>query len=308
MRRWGLLLILGRPAAPEPCGAAVWCLGDVDCSFEQLPVVEQYDGVTYTVPYYSSAGDIMAAGADSGAELALIVSHGAVPNPGGYFCAGMDAVVAQSGVDPGRVIVIAPWYLGSGADTEPTPSQLQWTAGAHAPLSGDWRDGGDSDPAGGRPGNVSSYRVIDIIVERLLLSGAFPSLRGAVLWGDSAGGQVLARYALATHLPAQATQRLRIFPSNPSSFPYLDSRRWNYTFPDERCTLGEFRELDDEQLRACPGADQWRYGVAGLLPPYVVAGLDLARFPTLAVTYLQGTLSTRPAAPSSLPDRTGAPL
>ena len=75
-----------------------------------------------------------------------------------------------------------------------------------------------------RPGDVSSYRVVDLLVERLSLSGAFPRLRGVVLWGDSAGGQVLARYSLTTHLPTAALRRLRILPSNPSSFPYIDGR------------------------------------------------------------------------------------
>ena len=135
--------------AAVACGAAAWCRGDVDCTFEQLPVTQR-DGITFTVPYYSNAGDITAAGSED-AEIALVVSHGAVPDPGGYFCAGIDAAGMQSGVE-GRVIVVAPWYLGTGANVEPTPTQLQWTNSAHSPLSGDWRDGGDSDPAGGRPG------------------------------------------------------------------------------------------------------------------------------------------------------------
>ena len=183
-----LAAFTARQAALEPCGPSVWCREDVDCSFEQLPVTTLGDE-TFTVPYFSSHGNI-AAGGSLDAELALIVSHGAVPNPGGYFCAGMDAVARQSGVERSRIIVLAPWYLGTGADTPPSPTQLQWTNDAHSPLSGNWRDGGDSDPAGGRPGDVSSYRVLDILVERLLLSGEFPALRGATLWGDSAGGQV----------------------------------------------------------------------------------------------------------------------
>jgi hypothetical protein len=281
-----LVLRTAVAVASEPCGPSVWCREDVACSFEQLAVT-QMDGQVFTVPYFSSHGDI-AAGGDVDAELALIVSHGAVPNPGGYFCAGMDAAIMQSGVEASRVIVLAPWYLGSGADTAPTATQLQWTNSAQAPLSGNWRDGGDSDSAGGRPGDVSSYRVLDILVERLLLSGAFPRLRGAVLWGDSAGGQVLSRYALTTHLPPAAVQRMRIMPSNPSSFPYIDARRWNYTLVGGQCQLGELRELQPEEIAACPSFDLWRYGIAGLLPPYVAEGLDVARFPSMSVIYVQG--------------------
>lgn len=150
-------------------------------------------------------------------------------------------------------------------------------------------------------------KVLDVLVERLLTATAFPNLRGVILWGDSAGGQVLARYSLTTHLATASIARLRIFPSNPSSFPYLDSRRYNYTFvsptaaaadnatgaADGECVLGELRALDPHQLAACPDYDQWRYGIAGLLPPYVAAGLaredgGVRRFPTMPVTYLQG--------------------
>jgi hypothetical protein len=257
--------------------------------------VTEQDGVTFTVPYYSNIGNIMnsvEASRGHHAEIALVVSHGSVPNPGGYFCAGMDAAAGQISFDPSRVIVVAPWYLGMGADTKPTSTQLQWTAASHSPLSGDWRDGGDSDPAGGRPGDVSSYQVIDTVVKQLLLSGAFPKLRGVVLWGDSAGGQVLARYSLTTHLPLAVVNRLRIFPSNPSSFPYLDARRWSYTFTDDQCKLGELRVPDMNAIALCPNYDQWRYGIAGTQPPYVKAGLargGAPRFPSVSVTFVQGS-------------------
>ena len=154
----------------------------------------------------------------------------------------------------------------------------------------------DSNPAGGRPGDVSSFRVLDILVERLLLSGAFPRLRGAVLWGDSAGGQVLTRYSLTTHLPLAAIERMRILPSNPSSFPYIDDRRWNYTLSAAGvCELGELRVPSEDEVAACPEFDQWRYGIGGSLPPYVAAGLErpkggVRRFPSMPVTYVQGTL------------------
>ena len=104
---------------------------------------------------------------------------------------------------------------------------------------------------------------------------------------------MLARYALSTHLPPEAVARLRIMPSNPSSFPYLDDRRYNYTFVDGRCELGELRVPDADAIAACPGFDQWRYGIGGLLPPYVEEGLarpdgGVRRFPAMAVTYVQG--------------------
>ena len=94
-----------------------------------LPEAGTPEGQTFGTPAGSADADIV-----------LVVSHGAVPDPGGYFCAGMDAAAGQGSFDPARVIVVAPWYLGSGASTPPSATQLQWTTSAHQPLSGNWRD------------------------------------------------------------------------------------------------------------------------------------------------------------------------
>lgn len=244
----------------------------------------------FTVPYYSSIGDIATPAADAAEmEFALIISHGAVPDPGGYYCAGMEAASSQNG----SVGVIAPWYLDEYSRVPASDSQLQWNSSQAQPGGSGrgWRGGADCHPSGGRPGDVSSYRVLDIIVELLLQRSVFPKLRGVIMWGDSAGGQVLSRYALSTHLASSSLCQLRILSSNPSSFPYPSPLRHSYTFTEDTCELGELKEPDADVIAECPGYDSWLYGISGTVPPYVEAGLrqgGAERLPSVAVTYLQG--------------------
>lgn len=112
------------------------------------------------------------------------------------------------------------------------------------------------------------------------------------MWGDSAGGQVLSRYALTTHLSPSHLRRTRILTSNPSSFPFPSGLRFPYESIEGRCELGPLAPPDASVVEACPDYNSWRYGLDGDKPPYVAEGLargGAARLPSVDVTYLQGT-------------------
>jgi hypothetical protein len=69
---------------------------------------------------------------------------------------------------------------------------------------------------------ISSYTVVDEIIEKLTLSGNFPALGEIVVVGHSAGGQFTQRYA-AGSLTNGPNQRYVV--ANPSSYMYLDQDR-----------------------------------------------------------------------------------
>ena len=76
--------------------------------------------------------------------------------------------------------------------------------------------------------------------------------------------------------------------ANPSSFCYLDSRRW---FNDE-----VYRELTQSEINACPGYNTWKYGWGpkSQFPPYITdqnLTLDIVKetYVLKNVTYLHGT-------------------
>lgn len=297
-----VVLALMLPSAwCAPCadGSWAWCRGDrPSCSVEQLTATHA-GGVPFTVPYYSSIGDIEASSGEfADIEIALVVSHGAVADPGGYWCAGMEAAANLAhGIPADRIAVIAPWLLDEYARVSASPTQLQWSSSAAQPggSARGWRGGANCDAAGGRPGNISSYHLFDIIFERLLQPSAFPRLRGIIMWGDSAGGQVVSRYALTTHLASSSLRRIRFFSSNPSSFPYPSALRYNYSFSGDTCKLGELALPDAATVEACPDYNNWIYGLGSGQPPYVAEGLargGVERLPSVDVTYLQGSEDT----------------
>merc|ERR1712228_588524 len=135
----------------------------------------------------------------------------------------------------------------------------------------------------------SSCGAVDSIISLLFTERVdlYPNLRNVSIVGHSAGGQFTQRYALTTPLIFDQKQHfLKFIIANPSSFCYLDSRRW---FNNE-----VFRELTSAEIVACPGYNDWKYGWSGLLQPYITnqnLSLDVVqrRFIAQNVTYLYGT-------------------
>ena len=105
------------------------------------------------------------------------------------------------------------------------PSGVVWWNGTF-PV-GYWRAGAESDPradpSGGR--TVSSFAVLDEIVQAIVANRkTYPRVRLVVIAGHSSGGQIVQRHALFTRLPPSLPVRHAV--ANPSSFAYLDARRW----------------------------------------------------------------------------------
>jgi hypothetical protein len=134
------------------------------------------------------------------------VIHGAERNAAAYFDYLMDAVPS---VDTYTTLVITPWFQETGASDEAV-----WPTSS-------WRWGG----VDGRK-EVSSFGVLDQILERLRDRDRFPNLSRIVVTGHSAGGQFTQRYAgVASDTTVWTYPYVRFMPMNPSSYLYVDNRR-----------------------------------------------------------------------------------
>ena len=122
---------------------------------------------------------------------------------------------------------------------------------------------------------MSAFDALDAILDRLADRALFPALRQVVVAGHSAGGQVVQRYAVVGHGGAG----VRYVVANPSSYVYFTAER---PYP--------------EIAALCPGFNDWRYGFAAGVPPYVTQPAPVleARFATRQVVYLLGTADTDP--------------
>jgi hypothetical protein len=206
----------------------------------------------------------------------VLVMHGLNRDADTYF-AGLRQAAERAGAGA-ETLLIVPQILAE-EDIQahhPAPSLLHWHYDA-------WAGG---LPARG-PVPASAFDGFDAILARLADRTLFPKLAEVVVAGHSAGGQVVHRYAIVGRGDAALTAagvRTRYVVANPSSYVY---------FSPQRPVSGGFALPD---RASCPGYDNWRYGVAGGLPPYVTedAGKLQQRYFSRDVTYLLGTRDTNP--------------
>lgn len=212
-----------------------------------------------------------------GVTRAVLVMHGLNRDADTYF-AGTRQAAQRAGAGT-ETLLIAPQILAEEdiAAHRPPASLLHWKYDG-------WAGG---LPALG-PVPASAFDGLDAILARLADRGRFPALTEVVVAGHSAGGQVVHRYAVVGRgdaALAAVAVRTRYVIANPSSYVYFNAER---SLPD-----GGFAV---PQPGICPGNDDWRYGLAGNLPPYVTevpAALQV-RYLDRDVTYLLGTRDIDP--------------
>jgi hypothetical protein len=189
---------------------------------------------------------------------AVLVVHGLGRNAVGYFAA-LQRAAATAG---SPALLVGPHFL---ATTDPGPADLlRWR-------SGDWMGG---LPAVS-PSRLSAFDVLDALLARLADRTRFPYLTDIVLIGHSAGAQLVQRYA-AVGRPAPAGVHLRLVVANPSSYLWFGPER---PVPP-----------------TCPGYNDWKFGLAGGLPPYVkdTPATIEARYLSRDIVYLLGGNDTDP--------------
>ena len=198
---------------------------------------------------------------------AVVVVHGLGRNVAGYYAAiqrGRTAAGAEA-------LLVAP-HFRAGADPG-GPDLLRWRTGG-------WMGG---LPATGKV-PASAFDVLDALLLRLSDKARYPALESVVLAGHSAGAQLVQRYAAVGR--AAPPFRLRFVVANPSSYLWFGPDRPG---PD-------LRPAPFAGAAACPGWNDWKYGLAGGLPPYVTedaAALE-ARYAGREIVYLLGLEDTDP--------------
>jgi hypothetical protein len=232
------------------------------------------DGVTLRIEYCSN-GPLEA---DPGVHRLVVMVHGSGRNACGSAAAGVEAA-RRAGTLP-DTLVIAPHFITT---EEPAaadePDRLYWSTGG-------WQVGSNSRAVPhDRPWRMSSFAVVDDLVRTS--AAVLPDLDDTVIAGHSAGGQFVNRYATSTRVAGHA----RFVIANPSSYLYLDARRFS----------GDtFAVPSMEQVAACPDYDTYKYGMNGLYAYLNAVGPETlrAQYEAREVTYLLGELDTDADDPS----------
>jgi pimeloyl-ACP methyl ester carboxylesterase len=211
---------------------------------------------------------------------AAIVFHGKGRNVEGYFSA-LQRAAHEAGASAAHTLLWAPQFLREeDAEAHHLSKQfLRWHEGS-------WTAG---EPATG-PSPLSTFDVIDFMLEALGNRERFPNLNTVVLIGHSGGGQLLNRYAIVNKAAAaMAGVHIRFVIANPSSYFYFSDDR-----PQRDGSFAPF------QSAACLKFDHWRYGPVHA-PAYVGVASQAAwqkyerDYANADVIYLLGTEDTDPA-------------
>lgn len=258
----------GNPVDPGDRPELVPCtLPDSRC-WDEIPV-----GDGFLLPVYRTHPLDRA---DSTIRRVVIVVHGANRNPDDYFETMVLATSQAAALD--ETLVIAPHFQTS-AD-RPGPNQPTWT-------SGGWKRG---DPSTNlvTSDRIGSYGAVDGVLELLGNANRFPNLTKVVVTGHSAGGQYTHRFAAGSRAEdALPHLQFRYIVANPSTFLYLGP---------ERAVEGGGFGLPDRQ--ACPGYNNWHYGLEELNPYMLEMTLQQIRTQLVSrdVVYLAGDADTGSAA------------
>lgn len=195
-------------------------------------------------------------------KKAVIVVHGASINPDDYYSY-MTTTLEALGVSESTVL-IAPDFKSS----EVSSGDLYWS-------SLGYRDGKASNGTT----KISSFEVLDILINRLSDKNFFPVLNEIVITGQSSGGRFVHTYAAGNRSESTHTD---------IHFEYIVSESQYFYYPTN--------ERIDEQTNNlyvpsnCNGLQFWPFGYE-LAPDYVSA-LDKAtfndRFVSRSITYLLG--------------------
>lgn len=236
------------------------------------------DGQSYALPIYISSGSLEA---QPSVTRALIVFHGKLRNADTYNQSGLEAIRTAGAAAQGTLLITPQFLEQVDVDTFRLPGRFlcwepeQWMSGANAINA-----------------PISSFDAIDQIIKLLGNRTLFPNLKSVVLFGHSAGGQLLHRYAVvgrAGDSLEKAGIHIRYVIANPSSYVY---------FSPERPVLkpkGEFTFAVPE--KTCSGHyNQWKYGIFD--PPSYIRGEDFSvieqQYIQRDVVYLLGTKDIDP--------------
>lgn len=197
------------------------------------------------LPYYAT-GDLDK-DHQKGITRAVIILHGFLRNANQYYCAAYNALMELDNLDEDgapnfeNTIVMAPQFLSNGDlcwDTDQHPSIPQVTnLDVNPPIdcglpiwywNQSWVNGQlNSNPVSsfGFPDYIYSYDVFNLMIDRLSDTIYFPHMKNITLFGFSAGGQTMQRYAIMPKYQEREHVHVRFVISDPSGFAYFDDQR-----------------------------------------------------------------------------------
>jgi hypothetical protein len=256
------------------------------------------EGRRWRIPYYRS---FPLEQSNASAERAIIIIHGIERRADLSFDALLQSAKHAGSADETTLLFAPQFLMEADVDAHPVDYSVPYWTGSR------WAQGDQSSSSMRNPrhGSVSSFLILDKILERLGDRSAFPRLKWIIVAGHSAGGQFVNRYAIGNGVEeglARRGIRVRYVVANPGSYLYLEEMR---RVPG---TTASFARPSGRQIARARNYNDYKYGLNRLNLYMKRAGLQtmLARYPQREVTYLLGDRDNDPKHPAL--DRSPAAL
>ena len=195
-----------------------------------------------TIPFYSSVPIAQGGGAFT---KAVVVVHGTNRNAQDYYNTIYD--IAESLGQTEHALIVAPHFQSDEDSAQ--ANELQWS-------SWGWKEGNKSIEKAGLE-RISSFAVMDDLIQTLSNPTLYPNLQQIVITGHSAGGQFTQRYAVGNQLPDEIQNKLRYVVANPGSYLYLNAQRPvdgtsdQFIEPEAACAFNDYKYgLDNRNVTA----------------------------------------------------------
>ena len=191
---------------------------------------------------------------------AVVVVHGAGRDADNYYRSALAGTFLAGALQ--SALVIAPRLAsnaGPGCRDSLAQNEISWHCNS-------WREGG---PSPSHP-DETSFDFLDEILRKVARRDVFPNLRGIVVTGHSAGGQVTNRYGMSSKVHDSLGVPVQYVVSNPSSYAWPTDERptgpaaWPLQagapgyVPAVAPDAPAFRSLGEG--RGCTTYDVWPYG------------------------------------------------
>jgi hypothetical protein len=146
---------------------------------------------------------------------ALVTIHGGNRNADDYFRSVLAAGFLAGALDD--TVVIAPRFASNGGDCQDplAEGEFNWPRRGNS-----WQLGGSAENAA-----LTSYDLVDQILQELARKDIFPNLKTIVVAGHSAGGGFVTRYEMANWVHDKLAVPVTYVVANSNSYTYLDPDR-----------------------------------------------------------------------------------
>lgn len=259
--------------------------GSADGGWQQLPQLPGADLITdFNIPGTKAVFPVyQSSGLDtSQVTRAIIVPAAEARDHWSYWITmqniKMDFASTDSSVNPNVTSIMSPCFLSqndisAGAGNS---NQLFWKGGDW--FSGDFADGPNQND------KISSFDVLDTLINHYTNASMYPNMQAVVLAGHSAAGQIFQRYA-AMRIPTVNDDRVNYIVANPGSYLWLVTDR-----PHQNDSCSDVNVYD-----------KYKYGLTAGIPGYSTGdfkdtGRDgvVKRYQARNVHYALGTADDGP--------------